>query len=111
MAVRSLTRETGIHVRRCLRCGHVADEFQIRTNDRGPVDVPPLVCSNCCEDLYARPPRSYAELEGICDLDLARDEVRLAARKWARRAHRTEWAILATLVIAASALMIWQFLY
>ena len=71
--------------------------------------MPPLVCPNCCEDLYARPPRSYAELEGICDLDLARDEIRIAARKWARRAHRTEWAILATLLLSAAALLIWQF--
>lgn len=109
MAVRSLRRETGLHVRRCLRCGYAGEELQVAADERRPVDVPSLVCPNCCEDLYARPPRSYAELEGICDIDRARDEVRIAAQRWARRAHRTEWAILATLIISAAALMVWQF--
>ena len=108
MAVRSLRREAGLHVRRCLRCGYAGVELQVSAEDR-PGEIPPLVCPNCCEDLYARPPRSYAELEGICDFELVRDEVRLSAKKWARRAYRTEWAILAVLVFSVAALMIWQF--
>src|SRR5437868_5098757 len=46
-------------VRECLRCGYGGTELQAEHPEH------PLVCPACGEDLYARPPRSYAELEGL----------------------------------------------
>ncbi len=50
-----------LRVRRCLSCGHAAEAFQ------SPVFAGPYACPECGDDLYARPPRSYAELEGFVD--------------------------------------------
>jgi hypothetical protein len=74
------------------------------------VVIPPLVCPNCCEDLYARPPRSYAELEGIRDFELAQDEVRASAHRWARRARIAEFTVMLSLGAAVLAMCIWQFI-
>ncbi len=46
-------------VRMCLACGRRGPEFQ------GDVADGPFECPSCHADLYARPPRSYAEMEGI----------------------------------------------
>jgi hypothetical protein len=48
-----------LQTRACLRCGYRGPELQ------GDRPEPPLVCPACGEDLYSRPPRSYAELEGL----------------------------------------------
>lgn len=45
--------------RRCLSCGYDGQELQ------GPLGALTFNCPACDEDLYARPPRSYAELEGL----------------------------------------------
>jgi hypothetical protein len=45
----------------CLCCGHAGRTLQ---GDRG---LTTFECPSCGEDLYARPPRSYAELEGLDD--------------------------------------------
>jgi hypothetical protein len=48
------------HQRRlCLTCGFDGPPLQHYREDA------PEACPNCGEDLYARPPRSYAELEGL----------------------------------------------
>jgi len=43
----------------CLRCGYRGREVQ------GGTDGRTFVCPRCEADLYARPARSYAEMEGI----------------------------------------------
>lgn len=43
----------------CLACGYRGPELQ----SGYPVEV--FVCPVCACDLYARPPRSYAEMEGV----------------------------------------------
>jgi len=45
----------------CLCCGHTGPELQ------GTSASSVLVCPACGEALYARPPRSYAELEGLAE--------------------------------------------
>lgn len=44
----------------CLSCGYTGDELQSPESE-------PLRCPECGEDLYTRPPRSYAELEGLVE--------------------------------------------
>lgn len=88
MAVRSIQKASEASQRRCLRCGHAGAELQRRSagaegglgggmlgrpggrarradEAAGVVDGVVLRCPVCGEDLYARPPRSYAELEGL----------------------------------------------
>jgi predicted RNA-binding Zn-ribbon protein involved in translation (DUF1610 family) len=45
--------------RSCLCCGYRGDELQV-SGERAAYR-----CPNCGQDLYARPPRSYAEMEGL----------------------------------------------
>lgn len=62
MTVRSAHPDRGWTFRvRCLYCGHDGPMLQ-----RGPGSVP-FRCPACAGDLYARPPRSYRELEGLTD--------------------------------------------
>jgi predicted RNA-binding Zn-ribbon protein involved in translation (DUF1610 family) len=49
------------HLKTCLNCGHDGPELQ---GDRGQSL---FVCPCCGQDLYARPPRSYAEMEALDD--------------------------------------------
>ena len=53
---RRLTRRT------CLECGHQGRELQ------GQAGLTTLSCPRCGADLYTRPPRSYAEMEGLVDV-------------------------------------------
>lgn len=46
--------------KRCLRCGFDGPELQGELQD--------FCCPHCGQDLYARPPRTYFELEGLLDL-------------------------------------------
>lgn len=50
---------TALERRVCLCCGYRGPELQ-RT---APVEV--FLCPACGADLYARPPRSYADMEGF----------------------------------------------
>lgn len=43
----------------CLSCGYRGDEIQV-SGERAAYR-----CPKCGQDLYARPPRSYAEMEGL----------------------------------------------
>ena len=80
----------------CLSCGH--DGSAIQSENREST----WFCPGCGTDLYARPPRSYADLEGLIEspntsagpsrsqapLDqavLSRDESSMARRALARR--------------------------
>ena len=49
----------GVHIRRCLACGHGGRSLQ---GDRGRWIYS---CPSCEADLYARPAMSYAEMEGL----------------------------------------------
>lgn len=49
-----------IDARMCLSCGYRGEELQSPIGDI-------VRCPECGEDLYSRPPRSYAELEGFAD--------------------------------------------
>ena len=55
---------TRLHRKVCLSCGYDGNAIQ------GHRAESTYACPNCGEDLYARPPRSYAELEGLEDEDL-----------------------------------------
>lgn len=67
------------HVQRsCLRCGYRGDELQKRG------EAAAYLCPVCGQDLYARPPRSYAEME---DIPVA-PSVPPAAKQPARRSGR-----------------------
>lgn len=57
---RTFRRATRIDLarKRCLRCGYDGPAVQ-----DGSIE---FLCPHCGQDLYARPPRSYLELEGIC---------------------------------------------
>lgn len=46
--------------KRCLRCGFDGPELQRELLD--------FCCPHCGQDLYARPPRTYFELEGLREL-------------------------------------------
>lgn len=48
-----------MNVRMCPRCGHDGRELQ------GEAGLRLLSCPNCHGDMYSRPPRSYAEMEGL----------------------------------------------
>lgn len=48
-----------IHRRRCLYCGEDGKAIQAGGH------APAFRCPRCMGDLYSRPPRSYAELEGL----------------------------------------------
>lgn len=63
---RRLTRRT------CLKCGHHGPLLQ------GAVGLTTRVCPGCGADLCARPPRSYAEMEGLV-------EVSGAHQRWTKR--------------------------
>lgn len=54
---RAVSSIRSITTRICLRCGYDGQELQVAN------EIPAFVCPACCEDLYARPPQSYAELE------------------------------------------------
>lgn len=54
-----ITRRTRRDRRMCLRCGFSGQRLQ------GDAGLALHRCPNCSEDLYTRPPRSYAELEGL----------------------------------------------
>jgi hypothetical protein len=87
MAGRTRTRETRWTEPKCLGCGAPADEAL-----RDLIDA----CHECGCDFSIRPPRSYAELEGLTPLDLG--------AAVANRRRRPRWSasgILFIVVLAA----------
>lgn len=66
--------------RMCLSCGFDGSAIQNESREHG------WVCPRCNADLYARPPRSYAELEGLNETP-ARPEVVLRPRAAVRGRH------------------------
>ncbi len=55
-----------MHTKVCPRCGYHGWEVQPAASDEVRADV--FECPSCGGDLYARPPRSYAEMEGLAEL-------------------------------------------
>lgn len=77
-----VARPDRLHTRRCLSCGYGGPELQ---GDRGRTA---FRCPACAEDLYARPARTYYEMEGF---DAEHAPLRVAPpatlRHRLRRAH------------------------
>lgn len=108
---RALTSSpTWLHRKMCLSCGFDGKEIQ---GDREPCT---FSCPSCGSDLYARPPRSYAAMEGFAgpapadgapELSVSRRQERRRRKKWHRGAARFEsmvvWSIgvLLLMVVAA----------
>ena len=69
------SRERTLHTRQCLDCGYDGPELQ------HPDDQRVYVCPVCMADLYARPPMSYAQMEGLDDLCMVSSR-RRAAHRW-----------------------------
>lgn len=61
----------------CLACGYSGPEVQ------GPLALLKYRCPSCQTDLYARPPRSYAQMEGLAPISTPPDRARL--EEWAER--------------------------
>ena len=59
MAIARVASSSPLVQRTCLRCGYRGDELQ-RLGE-----LAAYRCPDCGQDLYARPPRSYAEMEGL----------------------------------------------
>lgn len=87
MSGRTRTRATRWTEPRCLGCGAPADHALRELLD---------ACHECGCDFSARPPRSYAELEGLTPLDLG-----AAAAERRRRPSWTLAGVLSLLVLAA----------
>lgn len=80
-----VARPDRLHTRRCLSCGYGGPELQ---GDRGRTA---FRCPSCAEDLYARPARTYCEMEG---LDAEHAPTRVAAPASLRdRLQRTRAAV------------------
>lgn len=62
----------------CLACGYSGAEVQ------GPLALLKYRCPSCQTDLYARPPRSYAQMEGLAPAATAPVE-RARLEEWAAR--------------------------
>lgn len=59
-----------MHTKVCPRCGYHGWEIQSpESGDRAASPAETFECPSCGGDLYARPPRSYAEMEGLTASD------------------------------------------
>ena len=70
-------------------------------------------CPSCKADLYARPPRSYAEMEGLIDSPATNQDQRSRSIPIVRRCSpssmpnvRADWRLAERLVIGATLLML-----
>lgn len=104
----------------CLGCGYDGPLLQ------GDPGAEAWTCPSCSSDLYARPPRSYAEMEGFESADAMRGseagatlgfrrvQVQTLARRNRSRAPRGWWQVTAVLLggvlvlaVGAAALAAW----
>lgn len=98
----------------CLCCGHDGTELQ------GQLAATSFICPSCGADLYARPPRTYAQMEGIVDRESvsattfdrlsrlllsASDAAADRRRRRVRMARLTAAAVLIVATVAAAAVM------
>lgn len=61
-------RREGLYQQRCVRCGYVSGELQATRTSEGVLVASALLrCPRCDQDLYTRPARSYAEMEGFVE--------------------------------------------
>jgi hypothetical protein len=79
-------RSKGLRRKICVACGYDGPAI------RGDLDEIGYACPQCSQDLYARPPMSYAEMEGFAavmlleeiSIELPEEPMRPRARWWAR---------------------------
>ena len=81
METRSATLTRRMLTRRCVVCGHDGPELASRhAND---------YCPNCFADLGERPPRSYAEMEGLLGQPITLDSpIEVRPQRAERMIHR-----------------------
>jgi len=84
--------------RRCVQCGLSADAISSTSAD---------ACPRCGCDLSRRPPRSYAEMEGLFDLPVETGAVDAVARaRWDAAAARWLLVVGGAAVLAVAALVV-----
>jgi hypothetical protein len=109
-------KRSSIDVRRCLSCGYAGPLADIDAAEHAPQPtyghrhggddhvVDPLVCPRCACDFRVRPPRSYAEMEGLTDRAPTRRSRRSDSASHAIDISlRTRWV---GFLVATSALLI-----
>ncbi len=67
MSVVRTDLHVSLRIRHCVCCGYAGVELQ------GDPAAHSYQCPSCAADLYARPPRSYYEMEGFADADASVD--------------------------------------
>lgn len=80
--------------RRCVGCGLAAEAI-----NAGSIDE----CPRCGCDLSARPPRSYAEMEGLFELDAAEVPEPAALARARADAAAARWLLVVGAVAVAGA--------
>ncbi len=78
-------RSKGLRRKICVACGYDGPAI------RGDLDEINYACPHCHQDLYARPPMSYAEMEGLVPvtfLDEIPQEQHTPPRRWWTRIVR-----------------------
>ena len=85
----------------CLSCGYRGAALQGSGRGSGRNASRALRCPGCGTDLYARPPRSYAELEGFVPSDESIDERVSQYRVDRPRLRRARTFVVRALVMAA----------
>jgi hypothetical protein len=84
--------------RRCVQCGLSADAISATSADE---------CPRCGCNLTQRPPRSYAEMEGLFDLPAETGAVDAVARaRWDAAAARWLLVVGGAAVLAVAALVV-----
>ncbi|GAB4516286.1 MAG: hypothetical protein Tsb0013_20890 [Phycisphaerales bacterium] len=83
--------------RRCVACGCEHPSFA------APIERRPSWCPSCGEDLYARPPRSYAEMEGLAQFPV-RHHPRRSMLVFFERSIAIALGLVVTLGLFASAM-------
>ena len=93
-----------LHERRCVRCGRPT-----RRSDPGLDEFFDWRCAGCGESFFDRPPRSYAEMEGLDgSVVLHRQEMEAAsysARMPSVRLRR-RWIAFLTIVMAVAVMVL-----
>ena len=75
-----IARPSHLTRRLCRSCGYSGEDLQ--QPDAGPV----FCCPSCGADLYARPPRSYAEMELLVPVSASKPAPAVRKRRsWASR--------------------------
>lgn len=95
----------------CLRCG-----YDGRGVSHGVILNPEAWCPNCGCDFHRRPPRSYAEMEGLYDVPYLSVETQLVHPERASRTRRAfiqrfERCLAALFVVLVGVVVAGQLVY